>query len=89
MSTSSLQWFKSSYSNPSGGDCVETAFDWRKSSHSAASEGECVEVADCGHAVHVRDSKNLGPTLTLAGKAWAEFAGWAKTRGPASGPTAL
>ncbi|MFD3542986.1 DUF397 domain-containing protein [Streptomyces sp. NPDC058662] len=55
--SSTLRWFKSSYSNPSGGDCVE--------------------VAACPVAVHVRDSKNPGPTLTLAGEAWADFTGWA------------
>lgn len=55
--TSTLRWFKSSYSNASGGSCVEIAFDWHKSSYSNPSGGECVEVATCPHAVHVRDSK--------------------------------
>ncbi|MFJ4314755.1 DUF397 domain-containing protein [Streptomyces lavendulae] len=50
---------------------------WFKSSHSNDSGGACVEVATCRHAIHVRDSGNLGPTLTLAPTAWADFAGWA------------
>ncbi|MEW2070798.1 DUF397 domain-containing protein [Streptomyces sp. NPDC007346] len=39
-----LFWFKSSYSNNEGGECIEVAYDWRKSSYSG-NEGEaCVEV---------------------------------------------
>lgn len=73
-----LRWFKSSYSNPSGGDCVEVALDWQKSSYSDSSGGACVEVARGGaHAVHIRDSKNPGPTLTLTPTAWGGFTGWA------------
>ncbi|MEU3461529.1 DUF397 domain-containing protein [Streptomyces sp. NPDC006733] len=44
MSTQ-LTWFKSSYSNDDGGNCIEVALDWRKSSHSNSEGGECVEVA--------------------------------------------
>ncbi|MFF3695509.1 DUF397 domain-containing protein [Streptomyces sp. NPDC002221] len=40
-----LRWFKSSYSNASGGECIEVALTWRKSSYSSDSGGECVEVA--------------------------------------------
>ncbi|MFJ1866436.1 DUF397 domain-containing protein [Streptomyces sp. NPDC088097] len=72
-----LRWFKSSYSSDAGGQCVEVAYTWRKSSHSDSSGGACVEIAACPHAVHVRDSKNPGPTLSLAPAAWAGFAGWA------------
>ncbi|WP_405600294.1 DUF397 domain-containing protein [Streptomyces sp. NBC_01410] len=69
-----LRWFKSSYSNPSGGDCIEVAFDWRKSSYSDSSGGECVEVAACPEAVHVRDSKLPdGPTFTVTPDAWSSF----------------
>ncbi|MEU9180435.1 DUF397 domain-containing protein [Streptomyces sp. NPDC048550] len=76
--TSTLLWFKSGYSNPSGGDCVEVAHDWRKSSHSDDSGGQCVEVATCAHAVHVRDSKDLAvPPLAVAPTAWADFTAWA------------
>lgn len=56
--SSTLRWFKSSYSDSSGGACVEVA-------------GRGDE-----KTVHVRDSKNPGPTLRLAGPAWAGFAGW-------------
>ncbi|MBT2478686.1 DUF397 domain-containing protein [Streptomyces sp. ISL-94] len=82
--SSTLRWFKSSYSDSSGGACIEVAYDWQKSSYSSPNGGDCVEVAGCPHAMHVRDSKNPGPTLTLAGKAWADFAGWA-----VSGPLLL
>ncbi|MGW0395247.1 DUF397 domain-containing protein [Streptomyces sp. NPDC003042] len=77
MSTSTLRWFRSSYSNDSGGACVEVAYDWHKSSYSDGGGGDCVEVAECPHAVHVRDSKNLGPALTVAPTAWADFTSWA------------
>ncbi|MET7934357.1 DUF397 domain-containing protein [Streptomyces sp. NPDC005322] len=43
--TDQLVWFKSSYSDSGGGDCVEVAYDWRKSNYSDSSGGECVEVA--------------------------------------------
>ncbi|MCO8306516.1 DUF397 domain-containing protein [Streptomyces sp. RKCA744] len=42
---SDLVWFKSSYSDSGGGQCVEVAYDWHKSSYSDSSGGECVEVA--------------------------------------------
>ncbi|MEU7021743.1 DUF397 domain-containing protein [Streptomyces sp. NPDC046203] len=43
-------WFKSSYSNGHGGDCVEVSYDftsasWRKSSYSNGEGGDCVEVS--------------------------------------------
>lgn len=72
--SSTLRWFKSSYSGGSGGNCVETAITWRKSSYSDAGGGNCIEVADCTTAVHVRDSKvPAGQTLTLSPTAWADF----------------
>jgi hypothetical protein len=72
--TSNLQWFKSSYSNDSGGECLEVAFDWCKSSYSDGGGGNCVEIATCPHTTHIRDSKNPdGPTLTVSGEAWAVF----------------
>ncbi|MCJ1678404.1 DUF397 domain-containing protein [Streptomyces sp. APSN-46.1] len=77
MSTNTLRWFKSNYSTDAGGACVEVAYAWRKSSYSDSSGGQCVEVAECPHAVHVRDSKNLGPAFAVAPTAWADFAGWA------------
>ncbi|MCJ1680627.1 DUF397 domain-containing protein [Streptomyces sp. APSN-46.1] len=67
-------WHKSSYSDGTGGDCLEMA-TWRKSTHSGGSGGDCLEVAD-GHPnlVPVRDSKVPdGPHLTFNGPAWAAF----------------
>ncbi|MFJ2472864.1 DUF397 domain-containing protein [Streptomyces sp. NPDC087659] len=72
-----LTWFKSSYSDSEGGDCVEVALDWRKSSHSDSQGGDCVEMAACPHSVHVRDSKLGvdGPRFVVAGAAWTRFLG--------------
>jgi hypothetical protein len=68
--TDRLDWFKSSYSDSSGGDCVEVAVDWRKSTHSNSEGGACVEVAP----VHVRDSKDPdGPHLCFTPEAWSAF----------------
>ncbi|MFJ1800330.1 DUF397 domain-containing protein [Streptomyces sp. NPDC088180] len=75
--SSTLRWFTSSYSNASGGDCVEVAFAWHQSSYSSGSGGECIEVATCPHAVHVRDSKVPdGPAFAVAPDAWSAFLGW-------------
>ncbi|MFD7442069.1 DUF397 domain-containing protein [Streptomyces sp. NPDC059909] len=77
--SSTLRWFKSSYSSPSGGDCIEVAFDWRKSSYSDDSGGSCVEVAACPHTIHIRDSKVTdGPTFAVAPAAWTTFLAWAE-----------
>ncbi|MFD8381068.1 DUF397 domain-containing protein [Streptomyces sp. NPDC059679] len=71
---SRLTWFKSSYSDNTGGDCVEVALDWRKSSYSDSSGGECVEVATTPATVHVRDSKIPdGPNLHISADAWSDF----------------
>ncbi|MFI1935542.1 DUF397 domain-containing protein [Streptomyces sp. NPDC020330] len=75
--SSTLRWFTSSYSNASGGNCIEVAFAWHTSSYSNAGGGECVEVAACPHAVHVRDSKVPdGPAFAVAPDAWSAFLGW-------------
>lgn len=67
-----MNWRKSSYSGPTGGDCVEVA--WRKSSYSNGSGGECVEVAHATDAVAVRDSKHAtGPMITVDPAAWQVF----------------
>ncbi|MFF4042756.1 DUF397 domain-containing protein [Streptomyces sp. NPDC001816] len=74
-------WFKSSYSNGDGGDCVEVASDfpgaalWRKSSYSNGDGGNCVEVAhNIPGLVPVRDSKTPhSPALILSATAWAPF----------------
>ncbi|MEW2547462.1 DUF397 domain-containing protein [Streptomyces sp. NPDC047002] len=74
-----LTWFKSSYSNTEGGDCVEVALDWRKSTYSSTGGGECVEVAACPGVVHVRDSKRAdGGQLALRAASWAEFVAFAR-----------
>ncbi|MER5707725.1 DUF397 domain-containing protein [Streptomyces sp. NPDC002122] len=72
-----LHWFKSSYSDDGGGNCVEVAFNWHKSSYSDSGGGNCVEVATCAHAVHLRDSKvGDGPTFAVESAAWTEFLAW-------------
>ncbi|SBV00331.1 protein of unknown function (DUF397) [Streptomyces sp. Ncost-T6T-1] len=77
--SSTLRWFKSSYSSESGGDCIEVAIDWRTSSYSSESGGNCVEVAACPHSVHVRDSKvSSGPVFAVAPDAWSAFVTWAE-----------
>jgi hypothetical protein len=69
-----LAWFKSSYSDSEGGDCVEVAIVWRKSSYSDSEGGNCVEVAARPTAVHVRDSKDqAGPMLSFPSTAWTAF----------------
>ncbi|MFJ3303441.1 DUF397 domain-containing protein [Streptomyces sp. NPDC086549] len=77
----SLVWFKSSYSDDQGGNCLEVALDWRKSSHSSDYTGNCVEVASCPHTIHVRDSKlgSQSPRFAVAGTAWTAFVAYART----------
>ncbi|MFF3989317.1 DUF397 domain-containing protein [Streptomyces sp. NPDC001797] len=72
--TSTLRWFKSTYSNDSGGQCLETAYTWRMSSYSSAT-GQCLEISPCPHTIHIRDSKTApdGPHLTLSPASWAAF----------------
>lgn len=76
---SNARWFKSSYSNGEGGDCVEVSYDftaaWRKSSYSHGEGGSCLEVLDnIPGVVPVRDSKiPAGPTLVVPAGAWAAF----------------
>ncbi|XKK63474.1 DUF397 domain-containing protein [Streptomyces sp. ARC32] len=71
----SLAWFKSSYSDDQGGNCLEVALDWRKSSQSDSQGGNCVEIALCPHTIHVRDSKldPQAPRFAVAGDAWTAF----------------
>ncbi|MET9124343.1 DUF397 domain-containing protein [Streptomyces sp. NPDC004528] len=59
--SSTLRWFKSSYSSDSGGECLEVAHEQRPPRVDA---------------VHLRDSKNpAGPTLTVSPAAWRRFTG--------------
>ncbi|MFJ6180107.1 DUF397 domain-containing protein [Streptomyces sp. NPDC092295] len=76
-----LTWFKSSYSGPEGGDCVEVA--WVKSSYSNSAGGDCVEVAVAPTTVHIRDSKNTqGPILHIPAAPWTAFLSFATTEPP-------
>ncbi|CAM5702995.1 DUF397 domain-containing protein [Streptomyces aurantiogriseus] len=78
MSSQELNWFKSSYSDGGGGECLETAYTWRKSTHSDGEGGECLELAACPDTIHVRDSKTpTGPRLDLSPAAWADFLAYA------------
>ncbi|MEO3975621.1 DUF397 domain-containing protein [Streptomyces sp. CAU 1734] len=72
MSTTELSWFKSSYSDDGGGNCIEVA--WFKSSYSGGGGGNCVEVSVRAEAVLIRDSKNKQrPPLTVSPAAWSTF----------------
>ncbi|MFE1379048.1 DUF397 domain-containing protein [Streptomyces sp. NPDC058740] len=73
-------WFKSSYSDGDGGNCVEVSYEfagaaWRKSSYSNGEGGNCLEVLDgIPGIVPVRDSKNpSGPALAVPAAAWSVF----------------
>ncbi|MFG2584923.1 DUF397 domain-containing protein [Streptomyces malaysiensis] len=69
-----LVWFKSSYSDNTGGQCIEVAYDWHKSSYSDSGGGQCIEVATTPTTVHIRDSKNPeGPNLRISAAAWTGF----------------
>ncbi|QKW28787.1 DUF397 domain-containing protein [Streptomyces seoulensis] len=73
--TTALRWFKSTYSDDEGGQCLEAAYTWTKSSYSSDQGGACLEVAATPHAIHIRDSKNpeAAPTLRLSPATWDEF----------------
>ncbi|WP_225803275.1 DUF397 domain-containing protein [Streptomyces sp. NK15101] len=74
MKTADLAWFKSSYSDASGGNCLEVAYDWRKSSHSTNEDSCCVGVAAHPTLIHIRDSKDPhGPQLAVSPASWAAF----------------
>ncbi|KKD07281.1 DUF397 domain-containing protein [Streptomyces sp. WM6386] len=57
---------------------MSTALQWFKSSYSSNEGGDCVEVASQHSVIHVRDSKNAGPILTVAPGTWAAFVGHAR-----------
>ncbi len=49
---------------------------WRKSSHSEASGNACIEIAENGHLIAVRDSKDpQSPWASIGCEAWARFTG--------------
>ncbi|MFF4804568.1 DUF397 domain-containing protein [Streptomyces sp. NPDC001351] len=60
---------------------MSTALHWFKSSYSSNEGGDCIEVATQPTAVHIRDSKNTGPVLTVAPGAWGAFVGLARRDG--------
>ncbi|MCX4454863.1 DUF397 domain-containing protein [Streptomyces sp. NBC_01728] len=78
---SAAKWRKSSYSNGTGGECVEIAEAfpgaavWRKSSHSNGSGGDCVEIATgLPGVVPIRDSKlHDSPVLLVQATSWSTF----------------
>lgn len=55
--TGALRWFKSSYSDSGGGDCVEVA---------VCPHATTIHIRDS------KDAPG-GPTLTISGDAWAAF----------------
>ncbi|MET8611688.1 DUF397 domain-containing protein [Streptomyces misionensis] len=73
MTQTQLSWFKSSYSDGEGGQCLELAYSWRKSSHSSGEGGQCLELAEHPAAVHIRDSKRPTAHLTVTPATWAAF----------------
>ncbi|MEV7426001.1 DUF397 domain-containing protein [Streptomyces sp. NPDC091212] len=75
-----LTWFKSSYSDGEGGNCIEVALSWRKSTYSDSEGDACVEVATRPTTTHIRDSKlTAGPQLSVPAHAWAAFLMYAST----------
>ncbi|EST25144.1 DUF397 domain-containing protein [Streptomyces niveus] len=80
---SAATWHKSTYSDASGGNCLEMA-TWRKSTYSGGSGGDCLEVADgLADIVPVRDSKSPEiPGVVFPAPAWAAFVASLKTGSP-------
>ena len=71
MSTGS-EWRKSSYSDSTGGNCVEVG-RWRKSSYSTGTGGSCIEVSAPGDIL-VRDTTDRsGPALAFRVTTWRRF----------------
>ncbi|MDA2805107.1 DUF397 domain-containing protein [Nocardiopsis suaedae] len=70
-----MYWRKSSYSNTTGGNCVEVAGPWHKSRYSNQTGGNCVEVAaTSAHGIAVRDTQNRGlGHLSFPASEWASF----------------
>ncbi|MBB4918567.1 DUF397 domain-containing protein [Streptosporangium saharense] len=71
MDLSNLQWRKSSFSSPNGGDCVEVA-ELDGATHRPEHKREATHV--------VRDSKDpLGPVLYFSSPGWRAFVNGVKT----------
>jgi Domain of unknown function (DUF397) len=65
--THQLAWFKSSYSDGGGGDCVEVALEWRTSTYSSGAGGQCVEVAaDWRKSTHSGSAGGGGECVEVA-----------------------
>lgn len=47
--------------------------NWRKSSYSGGGGGGCIEVAHSVEQVAVRDSKHVGPMISVTPDAWQRF----------------
>jgi hypothetical protein len=60
---------------------MSPALQWIKSTYSSSEGGNCIEVAAKPSAVHIRDSKNIGPNLTVEPGTWAAFLGLARRDG--------
>ncbi|MEU5207902.1 DUF397 domain-containing protein [Streptomyces sp. NPDC020742] len=80
LDLAAARWIKSSYSDGSGGDCIEISpdFAWTKSSYSEGNGGACLEFTRALHEPHglvpVRDSKNPdGPALIFPTPQWTSF----------------
>ncbi|AWN27117.1 DUF397 domain-containing protein [Streptomyces sp. NEAU-S7GS2] len=80
LDLAAAEWVRSSYSDASGGNCVEFTrdFAWIKSSYSDANGGECLEFSRALTEPHglvpVRDSKDPdGPALIFAAGDWSSF----------------
>ncbi|MGW3266094.1 DUF397 domain-containing protein [Streptomyces sp. NPDC001056] len=80
MTIEQLNWFKSSYSDGEGGQCVEAAYAWRKSSYSSGEGGDCLELAEHPTAIHIRDSKQPTAHVTIRPATWAAFLTVAQVR---------
>lgn len=52
---------------------MSTSLQWIKSSYSSSEGGNCIEVAAQSSAVHIRDSKSIGPNLTVRPGTWDAF----------------
>jgi hypothetical protein len=60
---------------------MSATHEWFKSSYSGSEGGDCVEVSAQPAAIHIRDSKNTGPILTVAPGTWAAFVRLARRDG--------
>jgi Domain of unknown function (DUF397) len=62
---------------------IQSDLQWIKSSASSY-DGNCLELADDGHNVHIRDSKNKETTVSFSYGSWMAFVQSVKQEGFAS-----